>query len=428
MLPNGLAVWHIPTRSLPVVQIRLVVRAGSNLDRDRPGLAHMTAVAIANSTEAKPGGPRPETLIPEVQVRPGTTTFGLDLPNDQLEAGVDRLGAVARQPKLDNAPLAELRASEHKRAADLIRDDPAGIARAIATRDLLGLSPPPTALDWSKITVADLKALHKAAYAPKNLGLVLVGDVSFDEAVQAAKRAFGSWDSAVAAMQPPTIPAPVQYTRVIVADRPASHDAIIVLATPGPSATDAIWPALWLAGRSVAEPRDQHARCLARDSATFLSLDTGAGPAPMIVCLAVDSDRTVERVGSGIDRMRRIAAESLSNTDLEAGRSAFDETLATRLSSSRALADLAAAAMGAGLEHDQLGRQIAQVQATTTDQIRDAVRKRARDGMLVVVVGDASRLGDPLSRFGDVTVIDPADGFAKKRQIPASPAAPSSRP
>jgi zinc protease len=429
-LPNGLTIWHIQSRSLPVVQLRLVVRAGSSLDRDRPGLARMTALVIARSFNAPPAGPpantpRPDSLVPEVQVDPGTTVFALDLPKDHFEEGVDRLGAIARQPKLDSTPLGDLRNHEQQRASEMVRDDPASVARAIATRDLLGLSQPPTPQDLSKITTADCKAFHKAAYAPKNLGLVVVGDVTFDEAVQAGRRALGTLDAATISAQPPAPPAAVQYTRVIVADRPSSADSVMLLAMPGPAPTDSLWPALWLAREHAAAAARS---CPPPSAATLLSLDAGSGPVPMSVCLTAPTGQTADRVASALDRMRRGAGDAMSAVDLDAARASFNETFATRLSSLQALADFAAFAMGAGMQHDQVGRQAAQLQTTTAEQVRDVVRARARDGILVVVVGDASKLGDELSRFGDVTIVDPSEGFARKRQIPASPGTASSKP
>lgn len=426
-LPNGLSVWHIPSRSLPVVQLRLVVKAGSSLDRDRPGLARMTAAAMARSSSA-PGlgasAAAPPVLVPEFQVVPAATMFALELPKDHFEEGVDRLGSIARQPKLDNAPLADLRAREQQWASDLLRDDPASVARAAALRDLLGLSAPPTTLDLGKITVGDLKAFHKAAYAPSNLGLIVVGDVTFDEAEQAARRALGSWDAAPVAPQAPAPPAAVQYTRVIIADRPAVADSVIVIALPGPAPADALRPAFWLAQQHAVQSQATGTSCPPPAAASLLSLDA-AGPVPMSVCVTSPTAQTAERIAATIERVRRTAAETLSAAELEASRASFNETFATRLPSLPALADLAGFAMGAGLQHDQLGRLASQVQSTTADQVREAMRDRAREGMLVVVIGDAAKLGEELSRFGDVTVVDPSEGFARKRQIPASPSAPS---
>ena len=56
-LPNGLNVWHVGSRTIPTVHVRLVVRSGS----DRPALARLTALAIERSRNPAPvpGAPKP---------------------------------------------------------------------------------------------------------------------------------------------------------------------------------------------------------------------------------------------------------------------------------------------------------------------------------------------------------------------------------
>src|SRR5262249_38496906 len=56
-LGNGLAVWVVRLRAVPLVSIRLAVRAGRVLDaRERPGFANLMASAMREGSLSRTGG------------------------------------------------------------------------------------------------------------------------------------------------------------------------------------------------------------------------------------------------------------------------------------------------------------------------------------------------------------------------------------
>jgi len=104
-----------------------------------------------------------------------------------------------------------------------------------------------------------------------------------------------------------------------------------------------------------------------------------------------------------MDRMAGtpVAAEELSNTkNYIAGlyllRLETQDGLANQLSNMKVL----------GLPNDYLETYTTRVRSVEPDQILSAAKKYIAPGeAAVVVVGDASKIGDALKKFGDVTVI-----------------------
>ena len=169
-----------------------------------------------------------------------------------MEPAFDLIGAMVRQPKLESASITSLRTAEGDRVVAAVKDDAATLARDFAAADLIGTSGPGSD-DVSRILPADLKAFHKTWYTPRSMGIVVTGDVTFDEAMEAARRAFGSWDAPAPPTSSTPAPSPPQYTRVIVIDRPQAVDAAVVVAAPGAPVADAAWPSLWLVRELIAQ-------------------------------------------------------------------------------------------------------------------------------------------------------------------------------
>ena len=65
-----------------------------------------------------------------------------------------------------------------------------------------------TSSSLQRLTVADLKAFHDAAYRPSNAELVVTGDVTADIALPLLEKAFGSWTGSASAATIPRRPRP----------------------------------------------------------------------------------------------------------------------------------------------------------------------------------------------------------------------------
>ena len=77
-------------------------------------------------------------------------------------------------------------------------DDPGYVAGIVFGRLVYGLHPYGRPLSGTLesvrvITRDDLRAFHETYFAPNNSVLAVVGDVTAEEAFEAAERAFGDW-------------------------------------------------------------------------------------------------------------------------------------------------------------------------------------------------------------------------------------------
>ena len=205
-LDNGLSVMVVERRGLPMVAFRLVVRAGAVTDpRDRPGLANLTLSMLSEGTSTRSS----------LQIAEEMETLGSDLAfsanreyvslwTETLSSQWKRaLGIVADVVTRPSFPVEELERIRAERLTDLARigDSPMAIA-ARASRALLyghestyGHPASGTIESIRAITREELQAHYAGRYGPEGAALLVVGDVSEEEALAGAQELLGGWTS-----------------------------------------------------------------------------------------------------------------------------------------------------------------------------------------------------------------------------------------
>jgi zinc protease len=246
-LPNGLVVLVMPTHRLPLVDFRLVVRAGAVDDPGgREGLANLTATLltqgagrrgakqiaediafVGGTLDASAGA---EQIVVTAEVLTPHVASGLELFHDVVVAPTFPAEEFARK----KAETLGAIASE--------KDDPAAVANNELGPFLLGHHPLAHPVEgWAKsvgaLTRADVVAFHRQRVTPANAVLAIVGDVDPDSMIAALGRAFADWKGgpgpAAPAAAPYGAPDPVRGRRVLIVSKPEVTQTQIRLATLG---------------------------------------------------------------------------------------------------------------------------------------------------------------------------------------------------
>jgi zinc protease len=202
-LENGLVVYIMPTQRLPLVDFRLLVRAGSvNDPHGREGLANLTAELLTQGA-----GPRSARQIAEDIAFVGGS-LGASAGAEQLivtcevlkkdfGVGLELLRDVVVSPTFPADEFARKKDETLGRIASQ-RDDPATVANMELGPFLLGSSPlAHPALGWQKsvgaITRDDVTRFHAQFVRPDNAMLAVVGDVDPRAVKAALEAAFAGW-------------------------------------------------------------------------------------------------------------------------------------------------------------------------------------------------------------------------------------------
>ncbi len=240
-LDNGLNILHVERRGIPTVAFGLLIRSGSADDTpDRAGIAHLTTTMLPEGTASRDSGQISDEMeFLGSQIRAVASRERILITSDGLTSTwrdtLAVLGDVAMNPAFPDHELERIRANT---LTDLRRvsDNPATIS-ARATRGVIfGPGTPyghPQSGDEdsvSAVTRSDLQAYFDAHFDPRAATFIIVGDLSLDEAVEAANKTFGDWrassDSAERARATVAPPEP-SPTTIYIADKPGAAQSVV---------------------------------------------------------------------------------------------------------------------------------------------------------------------------------------------------------
>ena len=234
VLPNGLRLIVVARHDLPVVDVALLIGAGSDVEKPgKGGLATLTANLLDEGANG-----RASLDIAEQQAFLGaqlytTATFdratiGVHAPVAVLDSALTLLADVALRPALEAREFARLRA---ERMTALLQEKDRGPAMADRAFAALvfgdthpyGRSVNGTQAETEALTREDVTAFYAAWYRPNNATLIIVGDVTVAGATTLAERLFGGWErAALPARAAVTPPAATRAMRIVVVDKPAA--------------------------------------------------------------------------------------------------------------------------------------------------------------------------------------------------------------
>ena len=230
-LSNGTPVFFVAKHQVPLVQINVLIKAGSVLDpAGKSGLATMTADMLeegAGKRNALELADAIDFLGADISTSATYHATGIMLhtPLSKLDSALALLSDIVLRPTFPQEELDRLR---NERLTTLLqwRDEPRAIASVMFDRALYGPSTPygtPTLGNESSLklfTVKDLKEFHAAYYHARNASIVVVGDITPEVIAEKLEGAFGAWKGdAVPAPPEPTM-RQMQLTMVYLVDKP----------------------------------------------------------------------------------------------------------------------------------------------------------------------------------------------------------------
>lgn len=241
-LTNGLEVVVVEKRDLPLVQVNLVVRAGSVLDpAERVGLATMTADMLDEGA----AGMDALAITDAFEVLGARFSVGAGLHSAQvsLRAPVARLQpalALMRDVVLEpDFPVAELERLRAERLTGLIRahDQPNMVASALSRQTLFGPDHPygrsADAAALRALDVDDVRTFWQEWWRPDNATAIVVGDVDVERARTLVQQTFGDWLAGAPQQTAVAAPAQISGRTIHLVDRPGSAQSVIIIGRIG---------------------------------------------------------------------------------------------------------------------------------------------------------------------------------------------------
>ena len=422
-LGNGLNVWIVESHKVPLVQVNLLVRAGSGDDpAGRFGVASLTAAMLdegAGSRTALQIADDSEFLGANLTTSSSfdASAIRLNVPSARLAAALPLMADVAIRPTFPQAELDRLR---QERLTSLLqaRDDAAQVAPLAFSRVVFGathrygtaaVGTPATVKAFS---TSDLRGFHASMYQPANATLVVVGDVTAAAVMPMLEQQFGSWKAAAAAPRSAVSPAPqLTASQVVIVDMPGAEQSQVRIGWVGvPRSTSDYFTLQVLntiLGGSFTSRLNQNLREKNQFSYGASSrFDMRLSAGPFFAGAGVQTDKTADALREFFNELTAIV-KPVSADELAKAKNYVALGFPSEFETIQDLAAHLEEMIVYRLPDDYFDRYVANIQAVTADAVQKAAAAYIQPGKFAVVVaGDrkAIETGVRALKLGPVRV------------------------
>lgn len=419
-LSSGIEAWSVEHRGVPVLAALLLLPVGSGHDpAERPGLAAMTADLLDEGAGGRDALALHEALARlgahlAIECTPDATVVGLLTLSRHAEAALELLGEVCFRPRLAADDFERVLALRRNRLAQM-RDAAAATADRVFLATLFAGHPyahlpigNEASLD--RLVLDDVRAFHARVFHPEQATLVMVGDVSHDEAASLAERVMTRFASPGGtrpgrAVVPPA--APIAHPEVILVDRPRAQQSELRVGRVGVSRGVEGYHRLVVANAVLGGQFTSRINMNLREQKGFTYgarsyFEFRASPGPFIVQAAVQTDASgaaLQEVFAEMDGLR--GDRPVTPRELDLARQGLTRGYARNFETAEQIARAMVQLALHQLPDQTFDEFIARVRAVTADEVTDVARRHFVPAeMLSVLVGDAQRVGPALDALG----------------------------
>ncbi len=405
-LANGLGAWIVELHEVPVVQVNLVVLAGTvNDPPGKFGVASLTAAMLtegAGSRSSLEIADAVEFLGADLNASAGidSSAVRLHVPVARIAEALPIMADVATRPTF---PREELERQRQQRLTSLLqaRDDPATLASLAFSRVLYGPShrfgtaTMGTADAIKAFAPEDLASFYRSAFRPENSTIVVVGDVTPDRMFPMLEKTFGGWKAAGAPSAPTTLPTvrPPARRQMYLVDKPNAPQSQIRIGTIGVARATPDFFAIQVmntilggsfSSRLNLNLREKHGYTYGASS----GFDMRLTPGPFSAQAGVQTDRTAEALAEFFNELNGIL-KTVPADELARAKNYVSLRFPSSFETSGDIARRLEDAILYKLPDDYYSRYVQNVAAITAADVERVAQKYIQpDRLAVVVVGD----------------------------------------
>ena len=432
-LKNGMTVLVVEDHKLPRVSVGLSMDPGQLFEGEIAGVSSLTGDLLSEGTTLRDKASLDEAVdYIGARLRTGPTgvnTSGLSKYADQL---FSIAAEVATKPAFPASSFDKLK-NQFITGLKNERDNPGSIRSNVSRALLYGTNHPAgelvTEATVNTVTLKDCQTFYKTYWKPNIATLVIVGDISVDQARQLAETHFGGWKGKF--KKEVTYPAPAKqtHTRIVLVNRDASVQSSITVTNtmhltvghPDAEAMAVMNQVLGAgsAGRLFQNLREDKAYTYGAYSSYGTSKYTSSFSAEAEVRNAV----TDSAVAEFLYELNRIRTEPISAEDLRAAKNNLSGSFGRSLENPATVARFATNIQEYGLSADYYNNYLKRLEAVTVADVQRVAKTYIEEGQyLIVIVGKALDIAPGLQRLGfpiEYYTLDAEPTTAPVAKVPA---------
>ncbi|MDO9581092.1 MAG: insulinase family protein [Bacteroidales bacterium] len=415
-LANGIQVYGIENRELPLVSINMAINGGVYQDDiSLPGVAGMVTSVLPQGTKNK----TPEELEEEIELLGSDInmytgreeiTFSANSLSRNFGKTISLMKEMLLEPRWDSAEfsMAQLRTKNRIIQAEA---QPGRVASQYflkllyGTDNIFGYNTSGTRESIDMIKMDDLKAYYDKNFSPSITKIQIAGNISKEDALKALKPLETDWKAKDVTMNNYKVPAGPEKSQIYFIDIPGSRQSVIyigylALSRDNPDYVKADFINYRLGGAFTSflnQILREEKGFTYGASSYFQEMKVKA---PFIAASQVRSDATLESVKIFKDEMEKYR-NGLSDSDLQFTKDCMIRSNALRFETNGSLVGMLSTISKYGLPDDFVMKEESVINGMTTENAKAIIDKYIVPGKMVyVVVGDAATQLKPLEKIG----------------------------
>ena len=415
-LDNGLEILVAENHNAPLVAARALIRSGADRDTaELAGLASMATELLDEGAATRDAIRLAEDLgLFGASLATGTdwdaSYISIDVLSKNFEPSMTIFADIARRPMLPEPALQRVRS---ERLMELLqqREEPSAIAGKRFSNLLYGsgtygnsvLGNPESV---TRFTIGEVRRFYAQNFIPNNTAIVIAGDIDARSAVAGVTKLFADWKRGPEPPRPSISPKAIEQSRVYLIDRPNAVQSEIRVGHIGVArSTEDYFPLTvmnaLLGGvfnsRINLNLRERHGYTYGARSAFAFRRQAG----PFVVSAPVRNEVTLESVTEVLNELRRIRTGDIEKRELEDTKNYLAGVFPTTVQSASDIAGRLLDMELYDLPRDYFDRYRENIASVTAaDVARVANKYIDPDRAIIVIVGNASQIREPLGTLG----------------------------
>lgn len=422
-LRNGIKVYLVEDTELPLINLSMIVRAGSFMDpAEKVGLASFTGQLIRGGGSVNYPY---ETLNEMLEARAASMETGFGLTSGSARMNVlkedfDRFLPVfidlVRNPAFPDNRIETVKTQQ--RSAIARRNDDASSVAAREFRNLMygNNSVFSRGVEYATIdaiTKEDMQAFHQRVMVGRNMYLAVIGDFNARDMRRKIEQAFGAIPAGTAnQLDLPEVNYEFESGVNFVAKNDVNQSTIYI-GHIGGRRMNPDYTALQLMNEILSGGFSGR---LMQEIRTNQGLAYGVGGAyqsnalydgTFVVQLGTASSNTSRAVQATVEEIRKLQQNGVTQQELDDAKDRILNSLVFRYTSRASVLNERINNEYNGLPADIFNRYIEEVGRTTVEDVNRVARQYLRpDALQVLIVGNENEMGDQLPSLGEINRID----------------------
>ncbi|NTU95904.1 MAG: insulinase family protein, partial [Bacteroidales bacterium] len=415
-LANGIEVYGIQNKELPLVDISFVINGGISQDNILlPGVTGMVASVLPQGTKNR----TPEELEEQIELLGSNIRMYADREEISMYAGtlsrnfektLSLMKEMLLEPRWDSTEFA-MAQSRTKNRIIQSQAQPRSVANDLffkllyGTDNIFGFNTSGTKESLDKIKLDDLKAFYEKNFSPSVTKIQVVGNVSKEQVLKALEPLEKEWKAKEVAFNSYPVPAGPEKSAIYFVDIPGSRQSVIyignlALSRDNPDYVRADFVNYRLGGAftSIFNQILREEKGFTYGASSYFMEQKIV--APFIAATSVRSDATFETIKIFKEEMEKYR-NGVSQEDLQFIKNCMLRSNALRFETNGSLAGMLFTMSKYGFPEDYIKKEGEIIKNITIEEHKAITNKYiVPDKMYYVVVGDAATQMKQLEKIG----------------------------